>query len=69
MVMSVPSAGVGATVGGPSGSLSCQRAQRVPRARQKYAEGSSVPVLTLLGSDEAELVPGATRGLSALMTS
>jgi hypothetical protein len=26
-------------VGGPGGSLSCQRAARVPRARQKYAEG------------------------------
>jgi hypothetical protein len=26
-------------VGGPCGSPSCQRVPRVPRARQKYAEG------------------------------
>jgi hypothetical protein len=41
MVTFVPSAGVGAAVGGPHGSPSCQRAPRVPRARQKYAKGSS----------------------------
>jgi hypothetical protein len=38
-VTSVPSAGVGAVVGGPRGSTSFQRAPRVPRVRRKYTEG------------------------------
>jgi hypothetical protein len=38
-VTSIPSAGVGAVVEGPWGSLSCSRAPRIPRARWKYAEG------------------------------
>jgi hypothetical protein len=38
-VTSVPSAGAGAAVGGPRGSLYCLRVPRVPRARRKYAEG------------------------------
>jgi hypothetical protein len=37
--MSVPSVGVGAEVGGPRVSPSCQRALRVPRARWRYAKG------------------------------
>jgi hypothetical protein len=34
-----PIGGSGCRGEGPRGSLSCQRAPRVPRARQKYAEG------------------------------
>jgi hypothetical protein len=34
-----PIGGSGCNGWGPRGSLSCQRAPRVPRARQKYAEG------------------------------
>jgi hypothetical protein len=37
--MSVPSTGVGAGVGAPRGSLSCQRAPHVPQARRKYVKG------------------------------
>jgi hypothetical protein len=54
---------------GLCGSLSCQRAPRVPWARQKYAKGSGTPVLTLPGSGEAEIVPDWARGLDTLMTS
>jgi hypothetical protein len=56
-------------VGGSHGSLSCQRAPRVPRTRRKYTEGSDTPVLTLPGSGKAELVPSVTQGSGALIMS
>jgi hypothetical protein len=54
---------------GPRGFSHCQRAPRVPRARQKYAKGSGAPMLTLQGSNEAEIVPDRAQGWALLMTS
>jgi hypothetical protein len=54
---------------GLRGSMSCQRAPRVPWARQKYAKGSGAPVLMLSGSGEVEIVPDRARGSGTLMTS
>jgi hypothetical protein len=54
---------------GPRGSPPCQRAPRVPRARQKYAKEVGAPVLTLQGTGEAEIVPDRAQRSGALMTS
>jgi hypothetical protein len=68
-VTSVPSAGVGAVVGGPVAPrparglhMSLGRGRSTPR-------GSGAPVLIWQGSDEAEIVPDRAQGSGALMTS
>jgi hypothetical protein len=46
--------------GGPHGSLPCQRAPRVPRARQKYAKRVRRSYAYTTGVGEAEIVPDGT---------
>jgi hypothetical protein len=69
MVMFIPSLGMGAMVGthvapglaqGPYASL--KRGESMPW-------GSDAPMLTLQGSDEAEIVPDGVQGSGALMMS
>jgi hypothetical protein len=57
-----PISGSGCHGEGPHGSPSCQRAPRVSQAKQKYAKGSSAPMLTLPGRARRKSFPIERRG-------